>query len=144
MDTLYIGLIVIGALFFVLVGYVIAVFSYGKHTDDMQRKLVDAYDENSWTEKKYKQLKLKYQDKLDMITDLEATNALLRKANEQIYEDGIKDGKQNARIEAIKEIGKSLLDESVVLKNGGIVSKSVPINQVRSLQSTVGKDAKEA
>lgn len=117
-----------------IVGYLFGLRTTRMAHEVMQRKLVDAYDEHDWCQKKYLALRKKYQEKLDMINELEATNALLRKANEQIYEDGIKDGKQSGKIEVIKQLGKSLLDESAVLGGNGIVEKNTPINQLAKIK----------
>lgn len=131
MDSYTFTFFVLAVVAGLVVGYLLGLRTTRMAHEVMQRKLVDAYDENSWTEKKYKHLKEKYTEKLNMITDLEATNSLLRKANEQIYEDGIKDGK----IAVIKELGKCLVDESKVLNGNGIVKDNeVAINQLRCLK----------
>lgn len=135
MDSYTFTFFVLAVVAGMVLGYLLGLRTTRMAHEVMQRKLVDAYDENSWTEKKYKHLKEKYTEKLNMINDLEATNALLRKANEQIYEDGIKDGKQEGKIAVIKELGKCLVDESKVLNGNGIVKDNeFVINQLAKIK----------
>lgn len=118
-----------------VLGYLIGLRITRKGQEVMQRKLVDAYQESEWTDKKYKVLKQRYTDKLDMISDLEAINANLRKANEQIYDMGVADGKQQGKIDYIKKLGKSLLGESGVLGRNGIVKDNkIVINQLKNVK----------
>lgn len=118
----------------IIFGYLFGLRTTRKAHEVIQRKLIDAYQENDWTEKKYKVLKQNYTGKLNMITELENTNALLRKANEQVYEDGIMDGKQAGKLEFVKKLGKSLVDESNVLNGNGIV-EAIPVpNQINNVK----------
>ena len=118
-----------------VVGYLLGLRTTRKAHEIMQRKVVDVYSDIDWCEKKYKVLKQKYQDKLDMINDLEKTNADLRKANEEMYDAGFMDGKQAGKIGVIKELGKSLIDESSVLNGNGIVKDNeTVINQLKNIK----------
>ena len=108
-----------------VVGYLLGLRTTRKAHEVLQRKVIDSYQEADWSEKKYGVLKKKYTEKMDMINELEKTNALLRKANEDVYDMGLKDGEQKGKIGVIKELGKSLVDESACLKRGSVVTSNV-------------------
>ena len=126
------------------VGYKINSFLYEK----LQRDLVDMHETLTQKIKELIQTKKKWYDLAKQVIEyeqalkelrrenknLENTFDNLKKANEEIYNEGFCNGKNEGRLDIIKTIGKSMIDDSEVIK-AGIVSKADPlINQVKNLK----------
>lgn len=126
------------------IGYRVNVLAYEK----LQRDLVDMHETLTQKIKELFQVKKKWYDLAKQVVEyeqiikdlrkenknLENTFDSLKKANEEIYNEGFSNGKNEGRLDIIRTIGKSMIEDSEVLK-GGIVSEADPlINQVKNLK----------
>lgn len=132
-----------------IVGYRINYLSYEK----MQRDLVDTYDRLWVKTRSLIEIKKKWYDiskhsieveqalkeaqreagRLEVMLDgMKIANELIA---DEYYQAGIKDGFQKGKLYSIKKISGAMVSESVVLNEGGIVSKADPlINQVQNIK----------
>jgi hypothetical protein len=133
MEILYIVLIVLGACFLLLIGYVIAAYDYRKYIERLQVNLCDANAEILEYQERLKNVKKSYYQVARNNVELENNAKYLRQANVEISAESFMEGKKAGRQELAKEMADILIKESNVLNDSG--GKKLIPNQLVNIGS---------
>ena len=133
MELLYIVFIVLGILFFLLVGYSIAVIDNRKYVERLQLNLCDANAEIIEYQERLKVVKKSYYQLARNNAEMENNAKYLRQANVEISAESFLEGKKTGRQELAKEMADVLIKESGVLNGNGIVKQVIP-NQLTNVK----------
>ena len=133
MELLYIVFTVLGILFFLLVGYSIAVIDNRKYVERLQLNLCDANAEIIEYQERLKVVKKSYYQLARNNAEMENNAKYLRQANVEISAESFLEGKKTGRQELAKEMADVLIKESGVLNGNGIVKQVIP-NQLTNVK----------